>query len=214
MARIVKQPQERRAEIVAAARRLLASGGYESTTMQDVMREVGIAKGAVYHYFRSKEELFEAVVEDIVGEATAQMCQALEAAQGSALDVMRAMIAAGRAAETAPEILERLHRPGNAGMHVRLLAAAIQQQAPLYAELIRRGCEQGEFRTATPLETAEFLLTAVQFLTDEGIHPWPADTLQRRAQAFPTLIETLLGAEPGSFRFLAADQRESDSGNA
>ncbi|MHB9860190.1 TetR/AcrR family transcriptional regulator [Streptomyces sp. YIM S03343] len=202
MARTVKKPHERRAEIVAAARRLFASRGYDVFTMNDVVSDLGIAKGTVYHYFKSKEDLLEAVVTDIVGQATEQMRQVLHAADGGAVERMAALISAGRVADENERILEHLHRGGNAGMHARLLAVAIEQQAPLYAEVLREGTATGVFAVGLPLETAEFLLSAAQFLTDEGIAPWPPETLARRAQALPSLVERLVGAAEGTFAFL------------
>ena len=100
------------------------------------------------------------------------------------------------------EILEHLHHPGNLGMHIRQLAVALMRQAPLYADLIQQGCEEGLFQTEHPLECAEFILSAMQFLTDMGIHPWAQEDLIRRAMAFPSMIEALLKAPQGSFQFL------------
>lgn len=87
-------------------------------------------------------------------------------------------------------------------MHSRLLAAILVKQAPLYAELIQKGCEERIFETETPRECAEFILATTQFLTDIGIFPWRQEDLKRRIQAFPRLIEQLLKAPKGSFQFL------------
>jgi hypothetical protein len=78
----------------------------------------------------------------------------------------------------------------------------LMRQAPLYAELIRQGCEEGLFQTEHPLECAEFILAGIQFLTDMGIHPWKQEDLIRRLLAFPPMIEALLNAPQGSFQFL------------
>lgn len=61
-----KKTEERRGEIVAATCQLFLSKGYDSTTMREVMRHLGIAKGTIYHYCASKEELLEAVIESLV----------------------------------------------------------------------------------------------------------------------------------------------------
>jgi AcrR family transcriptional regulator len=204
MARTVKKPEERRADIVEVARRLFGTKGYESTAMQDVMRELGIAKGTIYHYFRSKEELLEAVIEDIVDESVEHMQRAANEASGNAFDKIRVLVGAGRVAEEHREVLDQLHRSDNSGMHARLLAATLQRQAPLYAQAIQQGCDEGVLRTGAPLEAAEFVLTALQFLTDDGIYPWTQETLLRRIRAFPSLIEAQLGAAAGSFDFLLA----------
>lgn len=202
MVRIVKKAEVRRAEIVQAARYLFQTQEYEKVTMQEVMERLGIAKGTIYHHFQSKEELLEAVVENIVEEQITRMQQVVAEAEGSVFDKLRLLVQAGRAAEGGEEILETLHHSGNVGMHTRLLAVALIGQAPLYAELIRQGCAEGLFQTDHPLECAEYILSALQFLTDTGVYPWTPEQLLRRAMAFPRLIEAQLKAPQGSFQFL------------
>ena len=51
----------RRQQIVAGARRCFARSGFHATSMQDVLKEVGLSSGAGYRYFRSKDELIQAV---------------------------------------------------------------------------------------------------------------------------------------------------------
>jgi AcrR family transcriptional regulator len=202
MVRIVKKPEIRKAEIIKAARVLFQTRDYDKTTMQDVMVELDIAKGTIYYYFKSKEELLEAVIDDIVEEAMQKMQNVVENSRGNALERLKQLIDAGNIADENEEILDTLHNPGNSGMHARLLAAAIQQQAPLYAKLLQQGCDEGIFHTDNPLETAEIILTAIQFLTDTGIYQWSNEDLLRRSRVFPSFIETVLNAKPGSFQFL------------
>lgn len=202
MVRVVKKSEERRSDILNAARYLFQTKDYEKTTMQDVMDALKIAKGTIYHYFKSKEALLEAVIEDMVEKNIGQMQALLRKAKGNALDKMQLLIAKGDMASDNKKLLDHLHRPGNDAMHIRLLAATLIKQAPLYAELIEQGCEEGIFKTDTPLECAEFVLSAVQFLTDMGIHPWSQEDILRRVRAFPRIIEQLLQAPAGSFHFL------------
>ena len=203
MTRIVKKPEERRKEIIAAARELFEAGDYKKTTMRDVMDMLQIAKGTIYHYFKSKEELLEAVVEDIIDEDIARREALLEATPGNALEKLRALLTSGSMADEHGPLLTHLHDPSNVGMHTRLLAVAVERQARQLEGLFRQGCDEGIFETEHPLECAEFLLAGIQFLTDTGIYPWKEDDLLRRAMAFPALIEAQLQAPEGSFRFLA-----------
>ena len=202
MVRTVKKPEERRGEIVAAARELFQKKDYERTTMQDVMDTLGIAKGTIYHYFKSKEDLLEAVVENTVDEYITGMQELLNEAEGGALDRMQILITSGDLVEVHEEIYEHLHRPGNIGMHTRQLAATLSRLAPLYASVIQQGCQEGIFQTEHPLECAEFLLASIQFLTDAGFYPWSQEDLMRRAMAIPALVEAQLKAPKGSFDFL------------
>jgi len=82
MVRTVKKPEERRQDIVDVARELFETQQYEKTTMKDVMEKLGIAKGTIYHYFKSKEALLEAVVEQMVDEYVVEMQVLLNKTEG------------------------------------------------------------------------------------------------------------------------------------
>src|SRR4030065_2368729 len=70
MARIDKEEAyaARRNEILEAAQRFVYSKGYEQLTIQDILDELQISKGAFYHYFDSKGAVLEALVERMVVE--------------------------------------------------------------------------------------------------------------------------------------------------
>jgi len=209
MARIVKKPEERRLEIINAARHLFQTQEYEKTTMQDVMDSLNIAKGTIYHYFSSKEALLQAVIENVVDESFEQMTEIVAQAPGNGLEKMKLLMSAGNIAADNKNLLDHLHRHSNDIMHLRMLTATLAQLAPLYAQLIEQGCKEGLFATKVPLECAEFILYAVQFLTDKGICPWKQQDIDRRAKAFPQLIERLLQAPAGSFEFMVHPIQQS-----
>lgn len=50
-------------ELLEASRRLFATNGYRATSLDDIARAVGVTKGAIYHHFQGKDELFRAVFE-------------------------------------------------------------------------------------------------------------------------------------------------------
>ncbi|MCF7823582.1 MAG: TetR/AcrR family transcriptional regulator [Candidatus Marinimicrobia bacterium] len=54
---------ERRAEILEAALRIFIKKGYSETRMDDIVQEIGLSKGAIYHYFQSKRDLFIELIE-------------------------------------------------------------------------------------------------------------------------------------------------------
>lgn len=202
LTRIVKKPDERRTEIVQSARSLFNTVGYDSTTMMDVMNELGIAKGTIYHYFRSKEDLLASVIDQMTGEVLERMQLVIDFPAGNALEQIHHLIIAGNIAGENEEVMKELHRPNNIAMHTTMLAEVVKQSAPLYAAVIQRGCDEGIFQVENPLEAAEFFLTSFQFLMDTGIHQWGEDDLARRALALPGLIESILKSKPGSFQFL------------
>ncbi len=151
MARIVKKPEERRADILKAARHLFQTKEYDKATMQDVMDNLGIAKGTIYHYFKSKEDLLEAVIEDIVDQNVEKSKILIKKLKGNATQKIQKLIEASNMAEDHPELLDHLHKRGNEAMHTRILAATLMKQAPLFAKLIQKGCDEGIFKSGYPI---------------------------------------------------------------
>lgn len=56
------QAQERRNQLVATALKLFAEKGVENTSIKDIATEAGVAQGLIYHYFRSKDHLLDAII--------------------------------------------------------------------------------------------------------------------------------------------------------
>lgn len=207
MARIVKKPDERREEIIKAARELFHSKAYDKATMQELMKTLNIAKGTIYHYFSSKEDLLEAVVEDLIdGELKKKevLIRDCRRRHLDAVQTIRMLATKDRMSEENEEILDALHQPGNIIIHARQLGRYLTKLAPIYGSVIEAGCEEGIFKTNYPLECAEFLLAGIQFLTDVGFYPWKDEDIARRMAAFPSLLEDLLSAPKGAFDFLIA----------
>ncbi len=205
MTRIVKKPDERRKEIIHAARELFNTKAYEKVTMQELMDKLNIAKGTIYHYFSSKEDLLESVVEDLINEELQRKKQLLKSRRCrnlNALEKFRVLVTSDTMAEEDLQILKNLHHPGNTLIHTRQLGSYLIQLAPIFAAVIEEGCDQGVFKTEHPRECAEFMLAGFQFLTDLGFYPWSQAQLARRMKAFPSLIEAQLSAPKGSFSFL------------
>jgi AcrR family transcriptional regulator len=71
--RDVAKTAERRRAILLGAARAFARGGYDATNMDQIAHQCGLAKGHIYHYFRSKEEIFTEIRLDAVGRAIAAL---------------------------------------------------------------------------------------------------------------------------------------------
>lgn len=58
--------EERRADLIAAATEVLLSRGYETATMDDISKAAGVTRANIYWYFKSKDEVFAAVMEQLL----------------------------------------------------------------------------------------------------------------------------------------------------
>jgi AcrR family transcriptional regulator len=72
----VERGQDTRLRMVSVATTLFGELGYEATSVEMVLRDSGVSRGALYHHFASKESLFEAVLEAVEAELAAATLKA------------------------------------------------------------------------------------------------------------------------------------------
>ena len=65
MARTVKDREGRRIEFIETAQRMFIENGYYTTSVDDIVGEMGVAKGLFYYYFKSKEDLVSQLVDHL-----------------------------------------------------------------------------------------------------------------------------------------------------
>ncbi len=92
-----------RAKLIRSARVLFARKGYAGTGTEEIVRRAGVTRGALYHQFPTKEDLFLAVYEQVEQELTAGVIESL-GGMGSPLAELRAGTRAFLQACTAPEV--------------------------------------------------------------------------------------------------------------
>jgi AcrR family transcriptional regulator len=86
-------PRRRHQEILEAAARVFHEKGYESTSIQDIADEIGILKGSLYYYIRSKEDLLYEIIQGVHEDALANV-ERLDGLEGDALQKIRAFMVA------------------------------------------------------------------------------------------------------------------------
>lgn len=80
-----------RALLLAAAVKLISSQGYQQTSLQQIADEAGLTKGALYHHFRTKEEVLRRIHDDLITAVIAASRPVMDAGLG-AREALREMI--------------------------------------------------------------------------------------------------------------------------
>jgi len=94
-----------RAALIAAARPLFAERGYAGVGTEEIVRAAGVTRGALYHHFDGKRELFEAVYEQLEAELAERIAAGAFAANAEApIEALRAGVEMALRASTEPEV--------------------------------------------------------------------------------------------------------------
>ena len=148
MPRTVKDPEERKAELLDTAMRLFAEKGYDNVSVRSVAREAGVAPGLAYHYFDSKQRPFDAAIGHYAERCSEGMRAALDDGALSLDEKIEGAIAAATEHAAFPHG-SRLHAEGNGTLHDRLslgICEAVRphMQAALELDAARRGAPAGD----------------------------------------------------------------------
>ena len=148
MPRTVKDPEERKAELLDTAMRLFAEKGYDNVSVRSVAREAGVASGLAYHYFDSKQRLFDAAIGHYAERCSEGMRAALDDGALSLDEKIEGAIAAATDHSAFPHA-DSLHAEGNGTLHDRLslgICEAVRphMQAALELDAARRGAPAGD----------------------------------------------------------------------
>lgn len=205
MVRISKPAAQRKDEILDAAQTLFVTKGYQATTVEDILKAVGIAKGTLYHHFSGKEQILTGLVRRTV----ARVVEGAKEIAESDLPIVEkfgAVVASARIEGQSAELIEEFHTQGNAEFHLLSIVETVKGLTPVLADVVSEGVEQGVFATGDPFGTVEILLTTGGFLLDVGIFGGDSSDVARRSGAVMRAAEILLGCAAGTLNVIGAEQ--------
>lgn len=155
-----KYPEQTIERILDTSARLFIEKGYEQTSIQDILDDLKLSKGGLYHHFKSKEEILEAVMQkraeniadmlhNIIQNTTAPnakeklrkiICQLAADSESHSLDVVLAT------------------QVSNPYFVANGLQICVNQDAPIICKLIEEGIKDGSLKTEQPKLCAEVFL--------------------------------------------------------
>ncbi|OJE35970.1 TetR family transcriptional regulator [Bacillus tropicus] len=202
--RIIKEYEERRKEILETAERLFLTKGYTKTTVNDILKEIGIAKGTFYHYFKSKEEVMDEIIMRIIKEDVAKAKVIVSNPNIPVLEKLFRVLMeqSPKSGDVKDKMIQQFHQPNNAEMHQKSIVQSIIHLSPVLAKILEKGIDEGVFSTPYPQETIELLLSSAQVIFDEGLFQWKPEEMMRRAKAYIKMMEVSVGAKEGSFDYM------------
>lgn len=195
----IKEYDERKGEILNVAMQLFATKGYQRTTINDILKEVQIAKGTFYYYFKSKEEVLDAIIESVTQVAENRVQEVYKRQDLEPKEkLIEAILALNVQSPDNEGVLEELHEAENALMHQKSLNQIVIKVSPILAKIVEEGVEKGCFHTAYASELSEYFLASAVMITDQGIFNYTPQKQLKMVSMMMYAVEVLLGVEIGS----------------
>ncbi len=198
--RVVKEPEERRNELIDTAEALFIEKGYDNTTVEEIVRKTEVAKGTFYHYFKSKNEILDAMLNRYIEEINESMSNiASEEGINAVEKIVRVFRFFGEYRNNRERFIGYIHEERNAHLHLMIENKFIPVFIHPFADMVEQGIQQGLFNTKYPREAALAVLTlGVQFgNTHENYYS--TKEVERNVEAFIDILERIVGAESMTF---------------
>ena len=218
MARIVKEYDVRRNEILDSAQRFFYGKGYEQTSIQDIIDDIHIAKGTFYHYFDSKLDLLDALIARMSDEILQTTEPIVADDQLGALEKFSRFFACIQTWKSERktffiDILPVWYHDDNALFRHKLTVESARAVVPMLARIVRQGVAEGVFVDDCAEDLSEMVLFTSQSISETlgemlliGNHN--AQTLvliERKLGVYGRAIERLLGAPENSLELFDFD---------
>ncbi len=215
MARIVNKEEYelKRNEILDAAQTLVYTKGFEQMSIQDILTDRQISKGAFYHYFDSKQALLEALIERMGSQIMAVISPIIQAPELPAIVKLSRFFDAAAQWKTARKdyllsLMKIWYADENALVRQKVWYALLKQAAPILTEIICQGNQEGTFHVSYPEQACEFFFSLfqsmgesiVKMLFQPELHPDAMHRIETYFKASQDAIERILGAVPGSLQ--------------
>ena len=190
----VKDGKERRQELLETARRLFITKGYEKTSVNDILKEVGIAKGTFYYYFSSKEDMLEAMILEVVMEGVERAKAILKQESVPLLvRILMALQAQAPEMEGVDMIHAEMIKPENAKLDQVYLRTMMRELTVVLKEPVEEAVRQGMMETQYPAESIGIILLLTQEMLNRPTFDWMGDEEGKKMQVFLYHVQKILG---------------------
>ncbi|TCL63367.1 TetR family transcriptional regulator [Hydrogenispora ethanolica] len=188
-----KYPEVTINRILDTAMKLFMSKGYEHTTIQDIIDELGdLSKGAIYHHFKSKEEIMDAVNKRMAEQGIGDIKTIVDDSSLTGIDKLRKMLLFSIASaqheaidKTVPPFLKN---PQLLALHMR---DTLGSASALLTGVIEEGIQDGSIQTTQPRELSQMILLFFNVWINPWMYSWTADEMKGIVHFMKDLLDKM-----------------------
>jgi len=211
--RTIKKHHERKKEFLETAQKFFFTQGYEQTTVEAIIKEVGLSKGSFYYYFKSKEDLLDELTKDLINHILVEIQRIINRNDLNAVTKLNKSFAAiGSIKLENIALIKTLQKAfyddKNFYFRYKVYQNSTEILAPEFVKIIRQGITEECFHTPYPEETARMFFE-LSFILSEKIpklmlemdrFPENTEKIERELENFQFTIERIICADDGSIR--------------
>ncbi|MCI9422986.1 TetR family transcriptional regulator [Lachnospiraceae bacterium WCA-9-b2] len=189
-----KHPQETVNLILDVASHLFMEKGYEHTSIQEIINNLGgLSKGAIYHHFKSKDDILVAVTERITAESNRLLAAIRNRTDLNGKEKLKAIFKEALKRPVQNQLFTMaLDFRNNPKLLSSFLQETVENAAPNYIlPIIRQGISDGSIETDYPKELAELIILVANIWTNPMIFNCSAQESYRKFMVFGQMLKGL-----------------------
>jgi AcrR family transcriptional regulator len=203
MARPLQDHQIRITEILDAVEPLFATKGYRETTISDIAKKIGVAQGMLYYYFKSKDEILEALINrKLSGFGSDIKDMALSNSVTPSRKIELLLYTVFQIVRSNEMLLDFVYDD----QHLHIKAKSFRQVnlllAPWLLKIIEEGVHQQCFHIFHAQTASDFILLIMQRLVDVWYEKMPHEQFAYQLKMAEGLVEKALGAQDGTIHIV------------
>lgn len=165
--RIIKKPEERKAEIISIARELFAQNGIQKTQVSMIVKKVGVAQGLFYYYFKSKDDVIKAVIDQVFSELENKLNKIINDKERDFYQKLTDYVdlyfeSIGR---VGPQVIQEMQLPLNYKIHRHIEEDTRQLNEGVVKRLMEIGINEGAVNLIYPNEMLMMIVCGIYEIT-------------------------------------------------
>ena len=222
MARITKEYHERKNEILDTAQEIFLTKGYKQTSVESIIKKVGVAKGTFYYYFKSKEDLLDKLVKRMADKIQIEIKKIVKKTDLDAISKLeKAYSVAGNIKleniQLIKLMLKILYKKDNLILRYKVYKSNVELVVPEFAKIIEQGVKEKLFNTPYPYEAAKLFFELGSILGDAmsklllelDEKPENMDKMLKEIEVYEDAMERILGAKKGAINIVNREMLEN-----
>ena len=186
-------PNQTIENIVSVSTKLFMEKGFEKTSMQEIVDALGMSKGAIFHHFSSKEDIFNAVIKKQSEYANRAMYEWIDEMKGftakeKLIGLFERILKNQKIYLVNNLFVSRIHDPY---LLVANMQDNVNNRAVILADVMRHGIEDGSITTEFPDECAEVFLLLINIWCDHVIFECDISRLTRRFKLLQQIMKQM-----------------------